>query len=109
MSAEPATDPIDVLAQRFEVLGRVLRELRRKGRCPWLEEQLTQVRTALGPEARIPAARKEQARLIAWAFEIAALSCCELARIPPAATGGPQNPPQTNRPATQPVAQRSPG
>lgn len=106
MSAQPATDPLEVLAQRFEVLGRVLRELRRDGRSPWLEAQLEQVRTALGPEAKIPAARREQARLVAWAFEVAALSCCELAQISPAAVSGRQNPPETGRSATPAASPR---
>lgn len=106
MSAQPATDPLEVLAQRFEVLGRVLRELRRDGRSPWLEAQLEQVRAALGPEAKIPAARREQARLVAWAFEIAALSCCELAQISPVTASVGQNPPETGRSATPPASPR---
>ncbi len=109
MSAQPATDPLEILAQRFEVLGRVLRELRRDGRSPWLEAQLEQVRAALGPRAKIPAARREQARLVAWAFEIAALSCCELAQISPAAASGGQSSPETAPPATPPADPRSRG
>ena len=106
MSAQSAPDPLDVLAERFVVLGRVVRELRRDGRSAWLDAQLEQVRTALGADAKVPAARQAQARLICWAFEVAALSCCELAQISPPAARNAQTPPKTPTPATLPPAPR---